>query len=122
MNPSNSPDPLFLSLIPLFVQALILAGTLYALRQGRPKTIAEAHQAEASASANLVTGFQHLLEQYKAQIAELQTRLHDANQKAAIVPGLTRRVDGLEAELRRAKASAAPLPLQSGGRKRGART
>ncbi|OGT28082.1 MAG: hypothetical protein A2Z17_07140 [Gammaproteobacteria bacterium RBG_16_66_13] len=87
-------------LIPLAVAVLALIGSLYAVRVTRPKTLAEAKQAEAHATVDLISGFNALLTARQTELDSAKAKLVDAEQRAALVPVYARRLDEIEAELR----------------------
>jgi len=89
--------------IPVLLQLIILAGTIYAIRSARPKQAAEAKQAEAQASLTLVNGFSSLVATQQQKLAEAEAELKEERKKASIVPTLARRIDELELELKMAR-------------------
>ena len=95
--------------IPVLLQLIILAGALYTVRAGRPKVRAEARQAEARATVDLVTGFGALLAARQKEIDDLHTKLDNADQKALFAVSLARQVEQLEADLRKANQHIAVL-------------
>ena len=92
-----------LKLVPLAIAVASLIGSVVAIRAARPKTIAEAKQAEAHATLDLLNGFNTLLLAKQEQIADLRKRLGETEQRAVLVPVYARRIEELEAELRKAK-------------------
>src|SRR3972149_5990977 len=86
--------------VPIFIQRVILAGTIYVARSARPKLVAETKQVEAEAAHTLVNGFSSL-------VVSLQTKLAEA--EAGVVPTLARRIDELEAELKAARSTISDL-------------
>jgi len=99
-------------LIPLAVAVLAFIGSLYAVRVARPKTLAEARQAEARATVDLISGFSALLAARDNENSALKQKLAEAEQRAAIVPVYARRLDELEAELRAARLQPVNLKLE----------
>ena len=97
----------------VLVQLIILAGTLLTVRAARPKTRAEARQAEARATVDLVTGFGALLAARQKEIDDLQVKLIQTEQKAAFSISMARQVEQLEADLRKANQHIALLQMDA---------
>lgn len=95
--------------VPVLLQVLILVGAIYTVRAGRPKQQAEAKQAEARATVDLVTGFGALLAARQQELDDAIAKLRHAEQKAALVSEQARRIEDLEADLRRANQTIAAL-------------
>jgi len=101
--------PDLIPFIPILIQLVLLAGTLYTVRAARPKTRAEARQAEARATVDLVTGFSALLAARQKEIDDLQEKLTQTGQKAAFAVSMARQVEQLEIDLRKAQNTIAVL-------------
>src|SRR3990170_3548515 len=93
--------------VPIFIQLVILAGTIYVARSARPKLVAETKQVEAEAAHTLVNGFSSLVVSLQTKLAEAEAELKEEKRKAGVVPTLARRIDELEMELKQARAAIA---------------
>src|SRR3972149_5236446 len=91
--------------VPIFIQLVILAGTIYVARSARPKLVAETKQVEAEAAQALVNGCSSLVGSLQTKLAEAEAELKEEKKKAGVVPTLTRRIDELEAELKAARST-----------------
>src|SRR3989304_4543021 len=97
--------------VPIFIQLVILAGTIYVARSARPKLVAETKQVgetkqgEAEAAHTLVNGFSSLVVSLQTKLAEAEAELKEEKKKAGVVPTLARRIDELEAELKAARST-----------------
>jgi len=95
--------------IPVLIQLVILAGTIYVARSARPKLVAETKQVEAEAAHTLVNGFSSLVVSLQTKLAEAEAELKEEKKKAGVVPTLARRIDELEAELKAARSTISDL-------------
>src|SRR3989304_4926399 len=93
--------------VPIFIQLVILAGTIYVARSARPKLVAETKQVEAEAAHTLVNGFSSLVVSLQTKLAEAGAEVKEEKRKAG--GGVARRIDELEAELKAARSTISDL-------------
>jgi hypothetical protein len=86
-----------------------IAGVLIGVIATRSKTKAETHHAEAEATSDIVSGYQHLLKALTGELAARDALLAYQIRRSALVPILTMRIEALEADLKKAHQSIAAL-------------